>query len=86
MTLLGVQIGRTLVKNLLSVDGGGGTGNAGSDHEKCKLLERMHVDVCEGKPMEGSIRAVGQVWIIVICTNIHSYRRPCNGLQEEIHC
>ena len=46
----------------------------GSDHGKHELLGRMHVDVCEGKAMEDSIRGVHQVWVIVICTNIHSYR------------
>ena len=44
------------------------------------------MDVCKGKAMEGSIRVVDQVWVIVICTNIHSYRRPCNRLQEVIDC
>ena len=34
----------------------------------------MHVDVCEGKAMEGSIRGVRHVWVIIICTNIHFYR------------
>ena len=44
------------------------------------------MDVCKGKATEGSIRVPGQVWVIVICTNIHSYRRACNRLQEVIHC
>ena len=62
MTLLDGQIGRTLVKNVLSVNGGGGTGGVGSVTESMSCLgECMHVDVCEGKAMEGSIRAVGQV-------------------------
>ena len=74
MTLLGGQIGRTLMKNVLSVKGGGGTGGVGSDHGKHELLGRMHVDVCEGKAMEDSIRCVCQVWVIIICTNMHSYR------------
>ena len=33
-------------------------------HGKHELLGRMHVDVCEGKPMEDSIRGVRQVWVI----------------------
>ena len=49
-------------------------------------VARSDMDVCKGKAMEGSIRVVGQVWVIIICTNIHSYRRPCNRLQEVIHC
>ena len=61
MTLLGGQIGRTLVKNVLSVNGGGGTGGVGSDHGKHELLGRMHVDVCEEKTTEDSIRGVRQV-------------------------
>ena len=80
MTLLGVQIGRTLVKNVLSVNGGGGTGDFGSDHGKHELLGRMHMDVCEGKAMKDSIRGVRQVWVIIICTNIHSYRTQRRGV------
>ena len=49
-------------------------------------VARSDMAVYKGKTMEGSIRVVGQVWVIVICTNIHSYRRPCNRLQEEIDC
>ena len=44
------------------------------------------MDVCKGKGMEGSIRVVGQVLVIIICTNVHSYRRPGNRLQEVTHC
>ena len=62
------------MKNVLSVNGGGGIGGVGSDHGKQELLGRVHVDVCEGKAMEDSIRCVHQVWVIIICTNIHSYR------------
>ena len=80
MTLLGGQIARTLVKNVFSVNGGGGTGDFGSDHGKHELLGRMHMDVCEGKAMKDSIRGVRQVWVIIICTNIHSYRTPRRGV------
>ena len=81
MTLLGGQIGRTLVKNVLSVNGGGGTGDFGSDHGKHELLGRMHMDVCEGKAMKDSIRGVRQVWVIIICTNIHYYRTQRRGVE-----
>ena len=41
----------------------------------------MHVDVFEGKAMEDSIRGVLQVQVIIICTNIHSYRRQRRGVE-----
>ena len=81
MTLLGGEIGRTLVKNVLSVNGGGGTGGVCSDHGKHELFGRMHMDLCEGKPMEDSIRGVRWVWVIVICTNIHSYKIQRRGVE-----
>ena len=57
------------------------TGDFGSDHGKHELLGRMHMDVCEGKAMKDSIRGVRQVWvIIIICTNIHSYRTQRRGV------
>ena len=97
MTLLGVQIGRTLVKNVFSVNGGGGTGDFGSDHGKHELLGRMHMDVCEGKAMKDSIRDVRQVWVIVAHLYAQTYTPTeyrgegfkyllCNRLQEVIHC
>ena len=52
-----------------------------SDHGKHELLGRMHVDVCEEKAMEDSIRGVRQVWVIVICTNMHSYRIQIRGVE-----
>ena len=56
----------------------------GSDHGKHELPWRMHVDVCEGKAMEDSIRGLRQVWVIIICTNIHSYRIQRRGVEIEI--
>ena len=69
------------MKNVLSVNGGVGDRWCGSDHGKHELLERMHVDVCEEKAMVDSISGVGQVWVIVICTNIHSYRIQMRGVE-----
>ena len=59
------------------------TGGVGSDHRcgKHELLGRMHVDVFEGKAMEDAIRGVLQVQVIIICTNIHSYRRQRRGVE-----
>ena len=83
MTLVGGQIGRTLVKNVLSVNGGGGTGGVAviSTVESMSCLGECIMDVCEGKAMEDSIRGVCQVWVIIICTNIHSYRIQRRGVE-----
>ena len=56
-------------------------GHFGSDHGKHELLGKMHMDVCEGKAMKDSIRGVRQVWVIIICTNIHSYRTQRRGVE-----
>lgn len=81
-TGIGELIGRALVKNAVSMEVGGTGGvavvTAVGKHE---LLGRMHVDVCEGKAMEDSIRGVRQVWVIIVCTNIHSYRRQRRGVE-----
>ena len=46
--------------------------------------DHADMDVCKGKATEGSIRVVGHRHMYN--KHIHSHRKPCNRLQEVIHC
>ena len=87
MTLLGGQIGRTLVKNVLSVNGGGGTGGV------AVIAESMWMCVKESpwKIKLGVCIRCGSSSYAQTYTPTE-YREEglkyllCNRLQEVIHC